>query len=145
LEMMLTLYQNQLKSGIELSRDYAENLPLIKAFADELNQVWINLFHNAVQAMEGSGRLEIRVGAKSESREGQDRPYVVVAIGDTGPGIPDEIKARIFEPFFTTKASGQGSGLGLDIVRKIVEKHDGRLHVESQPGKTVVEVWLPVA
>ncbi|HEY9839124.1 MAG TPA: ATP-binding protein [Candidatus Obscuribacterales bacterium] len=145
LEMMLTLYQNQLKSGIELSRDYAENLPLIKAFADELNQVWINLFHNAVQAMEGSGRLEIRVGKKSEKREGQDRPYVVVAIGDTGPGIPDEIKARIFEPFFTTKASGQGSGLGLDIVRKIVEKHDGRLHVESQPGKTVVEVWLPVA
>jgi signal transduction histidine kinase len=98
-------------------------------------QVWTNLIHNAIQAMEGKGKLEIVV------RE-QDN-YVIVQVTDSGCGIPPEIQERIFEPFFTTKPLGEGSGLGLDIVKKIVNKHEGRIEVESVPGETTFRVWLP--
>ncbi|MCB0211224.1 MAG: GHKL domain-containing protein, partial [Anaerolineae bacterium] len=95
-----------------------------------------NLIHNAIQAMDNEGELQIDVF--------QDAGYVVTQITDSGAGIPDEIKDRIFEPFFTTKPAGEGSGLGLDIVRKIVEKHDGTIEVDSRPGRTTFRVLLPV-
>ena len=153
LETVLTLYQNQLKHGVEVSRQYAE-LPLLFCYPDELNQVWTNLIHNALQAMAGKGRLEITVSPTPiPSQEGKNEipllggdrgGWVLIEITDSGGGIPDSVKQRIFEPFFTTKAAGEGSGLGLDICRKIIDKHQGKIDFESQPGRTTFSVWLPV-
>ena len=134
IDVVLTLYHNQLKHGIEVSKEYADIPPML-CYPDELNQVWTNLVHNAIQAMRGKGSLTIRVT--------EDRESVLVQCTDSGEGIPEEIQTRIFEPFFTTKSSGEGSGLGLDICRRIVEKHHGRIGVESQPGRTTFSVWLP--
>ncbi|NEO89658.1 MAG: GHKL domain-containing protein, partial [Moorea sp. SIO3G5] len=103
---------------------------------DELNQVWTNLIHNALQAMENKGNLIINVR--------QEDDQIKVSITDTGKGIPPEIQPKIFQPFFTTKPAGEGSGLGLDIVRKIVEKHHGHMEVESVPGETTFTVSLPI-
>lgn len=141
LEVVLTLYYNQLKHGIEVVKQYAE-VPAIPCYPDELNQVWTNIIQNALQAMDGKGRLEITVS--SDQYPGSSDQYIVVQITDSGCGIPEGIKERIFEPFFTTKPSGEGSGLGLDIVKKIVDKHQGSIEVESQPGKTTFSVWLPI-
>jgi len=135
IDTVLTLYHHQLKHGINVVKHY-EPIPEIPCYRDELNQVWTNLIHNAIYAMERKGRLEIRVF--------QEDAYVVTQITDSGKGIPDEIKSRVFEPFFTTKPAGEGSGLGLDIVRKIVEKHHGSIDFESQPGKTTFCVKFPV-
>ncbi|MDM8552232.1 ATP-binding protein, partial [Desulfobacterales bacterium HSG2] len=135
IETVLTLYRNQLKHGVELVRKY-EKLPPVFCYPDELNQVWTNLIHNAIQAMDNKGRLEIDVLRKEEN--------AVVTITDSGQGIPDEIKARIFEPFFTTKPAGEGSGLGLDIVRKIIDKHHGEIRAESEPGRTAFSVIFPI-
>ncbi|MDM8524902.1 PAS domain S-box protein [Desulfococcaceae bacterium HSG8] len=135
IETILTLYRNQLKCGIEVIRNY-KTLPPVFCYHDELNQVWTNIIHNAVQAMEGKGTLEIDVFRERES--------AVVTFTDSGKGIPDEIKARIFDPFFTTKGAGEGSGLGLDIVRKIIERHGGEIQVESEPGKTAFTIMIPV-
>ena len=99
-------------------------------------QVWTNLIHNALQAMDYRGQLGIRTTQQAQQ--------VVVTISDTGCGIPPEHRERIFEPFFTTKPKGEGTGLGLDIVRRIVEKYQGRIEVESQPGQTIFQVWLPL-
>ncbi len=129
------LCQSQVKQGIEVIRNY-EKLGPVPCYPDELNQVWINLIHNAIQAMEGSGTLEISV------RRENDR--AVVTITDSGKGIPDEIKQRIFEPFFTTKPREKGSGLGLDIVKKIIDKHRGEIKFESEPGNTAFSVFIPV-
>ena len=138
LETVLTLYQNQLKQGVEVIRHY-ETVPPILGYPDELNQVWTNLIHNAIQAMNHKGQLEI--GIEHDLSHNQ----IVVSITDNGCGIPAEILPRIFEPFFTTKAAGEGSGLGLDISHKIVEKHAGTIAVESQPGRTLFRVMLPIA
>jgi signal transduction histidine kinase len=135
LETVLELYRNQLSSGIELIRDY-QPIPAIWCYPDELNQVWTNLIHNGIHAMQGKGCLQIRV---SEQKGG-----VIVAITDSGSGISPQVQPRIFEPFFTTKPVGEGSGLGLDIARKIIEKHQGKIEFESQPGQTTFEVWLPM-
>jgi signal transduction histidine kinase len=135
IEVVLTLYYNQMKHGIEVVKKF-QPVPAIRCAPDELNQVWTNLIHNALQAMNYEGQLEIAVF--------QQNGQVVTQITDSGPGISEEIKGRIFEPFFTTKSAGEGSGLGLDIVRKIIEKHQGKIDVESQPGKTTFSVWLPV-
>jgi signal transduction histidine kinase len=135
LETVLELYQTQLKKGVEVKRDYQLLSPIL-CYPDELMQVWTNLMHNAIQAMEGKGKLEILVSERDN--------HVVVQFTDSGCGIPPEIQGRIFEPFFTTKPTGEGSGLGLDIVNKIVEKHEGRIECESQPGKTTFRVWLPI-
>jgi signal transduction histidine kinase len=112
-----------------------ENLPLVRAFGGELNQVWANLLENALDAVDPSG--QVTVNARHEG----DR--VVVRITDDGPGIPDGIQARIFDPFFTTKPVGQGTGLGLDISRRIVQRHDGQIEVDSRPGRTEFKVTLP--
>ena len=133
---MLTIYQSKLRSGIELLRDY-EDVPCIPCLADELNQVWTNLIHNALQAMQYKGVL--RVGLR---REGD---LAIVSIGDTGSGIAPEILSRIFDPFFTTKSVGEGSGLGLDIVKKIVAKHLGQIKVRSEVGVgSTFLIYLPL-
>jgi len=135
INVVLTLYHNQLKHGIEATTHY-QDIPEILCYPDELNQVWTNLIHNAIQAMDNQGNLDITV----TEQENQ----IVIQITDSGKGIPDEIKPRIFEPFFTTKSAGEGSGLGLDIVNKIIiDKHQGQIEVESQPGKTTFSVYLP--
>ncbi|TDO52198.1 cyclic nucleotide-binding protein [Kribbella sp. VKM Ac-2527] len=123
--------------GIEVVKEFDPELPPIPAYAAELNQVWTNVIDNAVSAMGGSGTLTIRTK--------RDGAYAVVEIGDTGPGIPPEIRRRIFEPFFTTKPIGEGTGLGLDISwRIVVKKHHGDLRVESQPGDTRFKIVLPI-
>jgi signal transduction histidine kinase len=135
IETVLTLYQNQLKQGVEVFKNYA-NMPAIWCYPDELNQVWTNLIHNALHAMDYKGTLTI--DAKLQDNQ------AVVSITDSGKSIPTEIQPKIFEPFFTTKPAGEGSGLGLDIVRKIIDKHAGMIEVESQPGKTTFTVFLPI-
>ncbi|MCP4402673.1 MAG: GHKL domain-containing protein [bacterium] len=135
IETVLTLYYNQLKHGVTVQRNYQE-LPPISCYPDELNQVWTNLIHNALQAMKNHGTLTLDVKA-----QGQE---AVVSISDTGEGISEAVKAKIFDPFFTTKPAGEGSGLGLDIVRKIIEKHHGKIEVESEAGQTTFSVRLPM-
>ena len=134
IETVLELYQNYLKKGVEVVRRY-QPVPEIPGYPDELVQVWTNLIHNAIQAMEGKGILEIGV----RQQEGD----LVVEVTDSGSGIPPEIADKIFQPFFTTKPVGEGSGLGLDIVRKIIEKHQGTITFASVPGHTTFTVVLP--
>lgn len=135
LETVLTLYHSQIKQGTELVRRYAE-IPPIYCLPDELSQVWTNLVHNALQAMAYKGMLTVSI-----QREGD---AAVVAIEDSGCGIPEAVMPRIFEPFFTTKPAGEGSGLGLDIVKKIISRHQGRIEVSSTEGQgTVFRVYLP--
>lgn len=136
LDTVLLLYHNQIKRGVELVRRYADTPPL-HGWPDELNQVWTNLLHNALQAMDYKGTLTVDIQPQGAE--------VCVSVGDSGCGIPAEVLPRIFDPFFTTKPKGEGSGLGLDIVKKIVVKHQGRIEVDSTPGQgTVFRVYLPL-
>ena len=135
IETVLTLYKNAIKQGVEIVRNYAE-MPEVLCYPDELNQVWTNIIHNGLQAMKNKGVLTIDASVENDRAS--------IAITDSGPGIPEEIVARIFEPFFTTKPSGEGSGIGLDIVKKIVDKHSGSVEVESQPGQTTFRVSIPI-
>ena len=137
LETTLTILNHKLKRGVAVKRDYQRIPLLVNSFGSELNQVWTNLIDNAIDAMEGKGELRLRTY--------RDGDCVVVEIGDNGPGISSEIKPHIFEPFFTTKGVGQGTGLGLDTVQRIVKKHRGGVQVTSQPGDTRFQVWLPLA
>lgn len=134
-QAILTIYHNLLKHGVQVVKNYQE-VPPVPGIPDQLGQVWANLIHNAIQAMRGSGTLSIDLKL--------EEPYVAVFITDSGPGIPQEIVNRIFEPFFTTKEHGEGSGLGLDICRRIVERHRGKISVESEPGRTTFKVLLPL-
>jgi signal transduction histidine kinase len=135
IETTLVMLAHKLR-GVTVVREYDSDLPRIEANAGELNQVWTNLVDNAVDAMDASGRL--RVAALT------DVEHVIVEIGDTGPGMPPEVAARAFEPFYTTKDVGKGTGLGLDIARRIVEeRHGGTISIESRPGETVLRVRLP--
>jgi PAS domain S-box-containing protein len=137
LDNTLIILRSKLKKGVEVVREYAEDLPAIEAYASELNQVWTNLIDNGIDAMEGSGTLTIR--AKRED------PWLVVEIEDSGPGIPPEHLPKIFDPFFTTKPPGEGTGLGLNISRNlIVKKHHGEMSVKSKPGSTCFTVHLPM-
>jgi signal transduction histidine kinase len=137
LDSTLLMLSGKFPPGITVVKDYDTSLPHIPAYAGELNQVWTNLIDNAVSAMGGSGTLSVRTG--------MDREKVFVEFGDTGPGVPPEIKDRIFEPFFTTKPVGEGTGLGLDIsFRIVVNKHHGEINLTSSPGDTRFRVWLPV-
>jgi len=137
LENTLTILNHKLKHGVTVKRDYQKVPFLVNSFGSELSQVWTNLIDNAVDAMGGNGELRVRTY--------RDDSCVVVEIGDNGPGIPPEVEAHMFEPFFTTKAVGQGTGLGLDTVQRIVKKHRGNIQVDSQPGDTRFQVWLPLA
>ena len=137
IETVLILYHNLLKRGVEVIKNYAPDLPAILCYPDELNQVWTNLVHNGIQAMGDSGTLTIEVS--------QQDHWIQVKIRDTGKGIDPEIIPKIFQPFFTTKVAGEGSGLGLNIVKKIIDKHQGKIEVQSLPGNTIFTVSLPIA
>lgn len=137
LESTLTMLAHNLKSGVEVKRDYDKSLPKISAFGSELNQVWTNLIDNAIDAMKGKGQLSLRTWREDD--------LVVVEIGDNGPGIPLDIQSRIFEPFFTTKGVGEGTGMGLDIAyRIVVNRHKGSMKLLSQPGDTRFQIRLPI-
>jgi signal transduction histidine kinase len=137
LENTLLILRHRLKQGISITREYDSSLPKICAHPGELNQVWTNLIDNAIDSMNGKGELRVRT-AKEMGR-------VIVEIGDNGPGIPLDVQQRIFEPFFTTKEVGQGLGLGLDSVYRIVRNHGGDVTFQSRPGDTRFQVRLPVA
>ena len=136
LESTLLILKYKLKKkNIALTREYADDVPRIKAYGSELNQVWTNLIVNAVEAMQEGGTLKVRT-----RKEPTD---VMVEIRDNGSGIPDSVKSHIFEPFFTTKPVGEGTGLGLDAVARIVRRHRGNVRFESKPGDTCFQVRLP--
>src|SRR3989449_7126864 len=137
LETTLTIMNHKLKHGIAVQRDYQPIPLLVNSFGSELNQVWTNIIDNAIDAMHGKGELRVRTY--------RDDDCVVIEIGDNGPGISDELRPHIFEPFFTTKGVGEGTGLGLDTVKRIVRKHRGNIQVISKPGDTRFQVWLPLA
>ncbi len=137
LESTLTILNHKLKRGVTVQREY-ERIPLlVNSFGSELNQVWTNLIDNAIDAMGGNGELRVRTY--------RDDSCVVVEIGDNGPGISPDVQTHIFEPFFTTKGVGEGTGLGLDTVQRIVKKHRGNIQVTSKPGDTRFQVWLPLS
>jgi signal transduction histidine kinase len=138
LNSALIMLGHKLKKGdVEVVRDYEKDLPYVCGNAGELNQVWTNLIDNAIDAVEGQGRITVRTASENGR--------VLVEVSDDGPGIPDDVRKRIFEPFYTTKDVGQGTGLGLDIsYRVVVEDHKGDIRVLSEPGDTRFQVRLPV-
>jgi signal transduction histidine kinase len=136
LESTLTMLKFRLKRGVEVKREFDLNLPRILARGSELNQVWTNLIDNAVDAMGGKGELIIRTSRELD--------FVLIEIIDNGPGISDAVKPHLFEPFFTTKGVGDGTGIGLDTVYRIVRAHHGEVSFDSQPGRTSFQVRLPL-
>jgi signal transduction histidine kinase len=137
LETTLTILNHKLKRGVTVQRDYQKIPLLVNSFGSELNQIWTNIIDNAIDAMGGKGELRVRTHREDDC--------VVVEIGDNGPGISPVVRPHIFEPFFTTKAVGQGTGLGLDTVQRIVRKHRGNIQVHSEPGDTRFQVRLPLS
>jgi signal transduction histidine kinase len=137
LDSTLVILGHKLRGGVTVVREYGAGVPRIEAWAGELNQVWTNLIDNAVDAMDGVGTLRVATRAEADG--------VVVEIGDSGPGMPPEVARRAFDAFYTTKDVGKGTGLGLDIARRIVvERHGGTIAIDSRPGATVLRVRLPV-
>jgi signal transduction histidine kinase len=136
LETTLTIMHHKLKRTITVKREYADDLPKVMAYGSELNQVWTNLIDNAADAMTEKGVLTIRAW--------RENAFAAVEIGDTGSGIPAEVQSRIFDPFFTTKGMGNGTGLGLDIVHRIIKKMHGTVTVKSVPGDTRFLVRIPL-
>jgi signal transduction histidine kinase len=141
LDDTLLILRHKLKTGIDVRREYATDLPKLQAYGSELNQVWTNIIDNAADAVanasDGTGTITIRTR--------QEGAWVVVEIEDNGSGIPPGVQSRLFDPFFTTKPPGQGTGLGLDISYNIVvHKHRGDIRVFSEPGRTRFQVWLPM-
>jgi signal transduction histidine kinase len=135
IETVLEIYHNQLNPNIEVIRNYHHKSKLL-CYPDELIQVWTNLIHNSIQAMKKGGKLTIKTQEKDQG--------ILVEITDSGDGIPVDISDKIFEPFFTTKPPGEGSGLGLHISKKIVDKHQGTIAIDSNPGHTRFTIWLPI-
>ncbi|MDX3855199.1 ATP-binding protein [Streptomyces sp. AK02-01A] len=137
LDATLTMLRAKIPPTVRVVKEYDLTLPRIPAYGAELNQVWTNLIDNAVDAMSGTGTLTLRTW--------RDGERLLVEVGDTGTGIPPEVRPRIFEPFFSTKAVGEGTGLGLDIsYRIVVNKHHGDIRVDSRPGDTRFQVCLPI-
>ncbi|MFW5658471.1 MAG: ATP-binding protein [Bacteroidota bacterium] len=135
IETVLTIYNNQLKQGVAVEKNFNVDDSTIHCFPDQLNQVWTNIIHNSIQAMKGDGKITIDLNKNGDMYE--------VRFTDNGPGIPDDIVEKIFQPFFTTKGEGEGSGLGLDIVKKIIARHGGDIRVDTEPGRTTFIVELP--
>lgn len=136
IDSTLTMLGFRLKHGVEVKRDYDPALPRVFAHGSELNQVWTNLIDNAIDAMSGKGKLLIRTSKELD--------FVLVEVIDDGPGIPETARAHIFEPFFTTKGVGEGTGVGLDLVYRIVRAHHGEVSFDSEPGRTSFQVRLPL-
>jgi|HubBroStandDraft_1064217.scaffolds.fasta_scaffold10516_2 signal transduction histidine kinase len=136
LESTLLMLRHRTKHGINVKLDFDRTLPKICARGSDLNQVWTNLIDNAIDAMEGKGELRIRTARELDR--------LLVEIGDSGPGIPPEVQPHLFEPFFTTKGVGQGTGLGLETVHRIVQAHSGDITVQSFPGDTRFQIRLPL-
>jgi signal transduction histidine kinase len=137
LESTQVMLGHKLRDGVTVVRDYSADVPRIEAYAGELNQVWTNLIDNALDAMDGTGTLRVATHVEGDG--------VVVEIGDTGPGMPPQVAERAFEPFYTTKGVGKGTGLGLDIARRIVvDRHGGTITIDSRPGETVLRVRIPI-
>jgi signal transduction histidine kinase len=137
LEITLTILNHKLKKGVTVRRDYHPAALLVNSFGSELNQVWTNVIDNSIDAMHGTGELRIRTYP-----DGNDG--AVIEISDNGPGIPADVQPHIFEPFFTTKGVGEGTGLGLDTVQRVIKKHRGNIQLTSKPGNTRFQIWLPV-
>lgn len=135
IDSVLILYNNQIKQGIEVVKQF-ESIPKIYCYFDELNQVWTNILHNAIYAMDLNGTLTIKTCV--------EKNWIVVAITDSGKGIPEDEINQIFNPFFSTKPKGEGTGIGLDISKRIIEKHQGEIKVTSKPGETTFSVYLPI-
>ena len=131
----LKIFAHRLKTGVAIERNYDPAMPKVSAYGGELNQVWTNIIDNAIDAMQGKGELHIKTCKELD--------YAMIEITDTGSGIPKEIQSRIFDPFFTTKRVGEGTGLGLDTVGRIIRRHHGFIEVESEPGKTCFTIRLP--
>ncbi|MGB9514412.1 MAG: ATP-binding protein, partial [Candidatus Acidiferrum sp.] len=140
IDVTLRMFQHQLKHGFEVKREFAGNLPKIPANGSELNQIWTNLIDNAIGAMNSQPNGQKTLTVRTVLEPGD----VLVEFTDNGPGIPPEIRGRIFEPFFTTKPVGEGTGLGLDIVQRIVHTHEGTIHLNSRPGSTSFQIRLPL-
>ncbi|MBU2662730.1 cyclic nucleotide-binding domain-containing protein [Actinoplanes bogorensis] len=137
LDSTLVMLNHKIGNGVKIVKDYDRTLPQVPAHPAELNQVWTNLIDNAVQAMKGAGTLTIKTYREDD--------HVVVSVGDSGPGVPEDLKKRVFEPFFTTKPVGEGTGLGLDIsYRIVVNGHGGDIKLDSKPGDTRFLVRLPL-
>ncbi len=137
IEDTIKILGHKLKEGVTISREFSSDIPPVEVHGSELNQVWTNLIDNAVDAMNKKGTIIIRTSQKQE--------FVQVEIEDNGPGIPEPIRSKIFDPFFTTKEVGKGTGLGLDIVQRIINNRcNGKIDVESNPGKTIFRVLLPL-
>jgi len=137
LESTLVMLGHKIGDGITVVREYGSGVPRIEANPGELNQVWTNLIDNAIDAMDGRGILRLSTSTVGDS--------IVVEVADTGPGMPPDVQARAFDPFYTTKDVGKGTGLGLDISRRIVvERHHGEITIQSRPGSTVLRVELPL-
>jgi signal transduction histidine kinase len=135
--LMMLIYKIK-KGNITMVKEFDQTLPPVNAMIGELNQVWTNLIDNALDAMEPNGKGTLTIKTK------KDREFVRVYIIDDGPGIPDEIKSRIFDPFFTTKEMGKGTGMGLEVVHRIVHQHNGSIKVKSEPGRTEFIVCFPI-
>ena len=136
IESTLTLLGFKLREkSIEVIRKFAEDLPMVPAYVGELNQVWSNLVDNAIFAVPNGGTITIETVC--------DARNVTVCIIDNGPGIPKDIQTKIFDPFFTTKKVGEGTGIGLDIVLRIVNRHEGEIRLDSVPGRTQFSICLP--
>jgi len=135
----LTMLNYKLKKGnINVIENYDNSIPQIKIFPGEMNQVWTNIIDNAIDAMEVNGKGNLTITTSHDDK------FLKVTIKDDGPGIPDDIKQNIFAPFFTTKEMGKGSGLGLDVVSRIMLQHNGEVKVKSEPGATEFEICLPM-
>jgi signal transduction histidine kinase len=136
LESTLAVMAHRIPPGVSVVRDHGGGLPEIQAAAAELNQVWTNLIDNALDAMGDEGSLRVSTRAAPDGG-------VVVEIADSGPGMSPEVLQHAFDPFFTTKGVGRGTGLGLDIARRIVDRHDGEIDIDTSPAGTVLRVLLP--
>jgi signal transduction histidine kinase len=142
LDSTLTLFSFRFKSAIELVCNYAKDLPLVCGHGGQLNQVWTNLIDNALDALESNSSPNQRPVLSISTK--LDHSHIVVEITDNGPGIPSDIATKIFDPFFTTKPQGEGTGLGLDTVYRIVRQHKGDIRLDSVPGRTTFSVRIPV-
>ena len=138
IDNILTIYNNYLKQGIQVKKEYSENIE-IYCYPDDIKQLWINIIFNAIQAMSGIGVLSINI----EKEKIDSINYINIYITDSGPGIPSELQSKIYDPFFTTKKPGEGSGLGLNICKQIIEKHRGFINLKSRPGFTQFKISLP--